>query len=123
MLVLLASVFASLVVANRARQERDLARAEVAKTRQEAQALQKANSTLRATNKQLNDAYQGQVGLDKSHLLDCWSVIVRLLPRTGPGNNSMRSIFGTSDLSSLIGIARTRFGLPHYVRRCASAVA
>jgi PASTA domain len=66
-------------------------------------------------------ALRGQIDWDKSHLLDCWTALVRLLPRTG-GPNNLHSILRTipGELRTSIRSARTGRTLAHYVRNCES---
>jgi hypothetical protein len=109
---------------SRLRAERDEARA----------ALGAANSSLMVTNarlgveRQLRDRYtrlanhrrdvvgglRDQVDWDKSHLLDCWTGLVRVVP-----SGTMTRIFGRP-LGYLAEAARDGGVVAHYVRRCAA---
>jgi hypothetical protein len=60
------------------------------------------------------DGLRDQVDWDKSHLLDCWTAIVRVVP-----SPTMRRIFG-GPLGYLADAARDGGVLAHYVRRCAA---
>jgi hypothetical protein len=61
-------------------------------------------------------AFQSQTNLDKSALRDCWTVIVRLVPRP-----RLVVIFGTLSGGGLIRSAWHRGSLGFHVRRCAAA--
>jgi PASTA domain len=56
-----------------------------------------------------------QIDWDKSHLLDCWTALVRILDRP-----RLDAIFGTPNNGYLIRSAETGRGVAYYVRRCAS---
>jgi hypothetical protein len=60
------------------------------------------------------DGLRDQVDWDKSHLLDCWTALVRVVP-----SPAMRRIFG-GPMGYLADAARDGGVLAHYVRRCAS---
>lgn len=66
-------------------------------------------------------ALRGQIDWDKSHLLDCWTALVRVLPRTG-GPNSLQSILRAipGELRTSIRSARAGGTLAHYARNCES---
>jgi len=60
------------------------------------------------------DALHTQVAWDKSHLLDCWTVIVRSIDRP-----RLREIFGGS-IGYLAHAARHGATVAHFTRRCAA---
>ena len=60
------------------------------------------------------DGLRDQVDWDKSHLLDCWTALVRVVP-----SPTMGRIFG-APLGYLADAARDGGVLAHYVRRCAA---
>jgi hypothetical protein len=60
------------------------------------------------------DGLRDQVDWDKSHLLDCWTALVRVVP-----SPAMRRIFG-GPMGYLADAARDGGVLAQYVRRCAS---
>jgi hypothetical protein len=70
-------------------------------------------STRKAAERRLEivRGLRDQVEWDKSHLLDCWTAIVRTLP-----GRHLRVIFG-SPLGYLADAARDGGVLAHYVRR------
>jgi hypothetical protein len=104
--------------------ERDDARASAVAFRQRleqnASALRISNTLvsryrrLTARGEETIRALRTQVDWDKSHLLDCWTVIVRAIDRT-----HLRDIFGAAP-GYLIHAARVGGTLEHFTRRCAS---
>ena len=121
------ALVASTVVAaeaGRVRDERDEARLALASASQSAMVAAEVlgqTTQSRSMYKRLS-AHRGEVvrGLreqvewDKSHLLDCWTALVRVIPP-----RTMHTIFGTP-LGYLGDAARDGGVLAHYVRRCAS---
>jgi len=96
----------AMVLALDARSERDAARARVT-------GLQATITLLRrqidSATKSIGELH-GQVEWDKSHLLDCWTAIVRALPEdTIP-----------ADARTSMWAVRSGYPLDHYVSSCAS---
>jgi hypothetical protein len=60
------------------------------------------------------DGLRGQVDRDKSHLLDRWTALVRVVP-----SSKMKDVFGRP-MGYLADAARDGGVLAHYVRRCAA---
>jgi hypothetical protein len=60
------------------------------------------------------DGLRDQADWDKSHLLDCWTALVRVVP-----SPTMKRIFGRP-MGYLADAARDGGVLTHYVRRCAA---
>lgn len=72
------------------------------------------NRRLADQRRDVVDGLRDQVDWDKSHLLDCWTALVRVVPPT-----TMHKIFGRP-LGYLADAARDGGVLAHYVRRCAA---
>ena len=115
-LVLIGAAFATL----RMRSERNDAKARA--TRLQAgvallrSQLKGTHITVDVLNQQIDsrdqtiEGLQGQVGWDKSHLLDCWTAIVRIVPR-----DSLPPTVRTS-----VWAARSGESLSHYIYNCAT---
>ena len=124
LVVALALVALTVVEVIHLRAERDAARAALART---STSVLTSNERLglmtesRARYQRLADhrrdvvdGLRDQVDWDKSHLLDCWTALVRVVP-----SPTMRRIFG-GPLGYLADAARDGGVLAHYVRRCAA---
>jgi hypothetical protein len=104
--------------------ERDAARAAAVELRQRLDRISVTldiSDTLLARYRRLTsrgnetiDALHTQVDWDKSHLLDCWTVIVRTVDPS-----RLRDIFGSWP-AYLVRAARDGATVAHFTRRCAS---
>jgi hypothetical protein len=118
---------ASLFEMGNARHDRDSARLELAAARQ---SLLVTTERLNVTS-DLKDVYkrssanrgrtlrqmQHQMNSDRSHMIDCWTALVRIVPR-----EKMVSIFGQPP--GYLGQPQRHRGIfANFVRRCAAVVA
>jgi hypothetical protein len=125
-LILVGTLVASLVTADRLRDERDAARTSLVGVRRQ---LSSRAADLRFAN-HLTESYQqsdeqqrviirglrSQIEWDKSHLLDCWTALVRVLPRA-----RLERIFPTAEGTwDPVAAARRGGSLRRYIGRCAS---
>jgi len=115
--LLVCALVAAAIQVDRLRDERDAARFAVVAANE---SLSTSNDALLLTRKsssrrlEIVRGLRGQVEWDKSHLLDCWTALVRVVPGT-----KMKAIFGRP-LGYLAEAARDGGVLAHYVRRCAA---
>jgi len=112
-LVLAAVLLAALLVTLRFRSERNAARNQVAQLEGHLESSHQTQDALQSkveSTSELTDDLHAQIEWDKSHLLDCWTAIVGILPV----KSMPKAVRGS------IGAARSGESLDHYVMNCAT---